>query len=85
MVCLDHCGFSDVIDESCGIKVPVTNFSKVTNDLSNAIYKLSTDKELLKKLSEGALKQASSFTWTKKVNTLNQIYCDKLNDISDQH
>lgn len=85
VVCLDHCGFSDVIDETCGIKVPVTNFSKVTNDLSNALYKLSTDKELLKKLSEGALKQASSFTWAKKVNILNQIYCDKLNDISDQH
>ena len=29
VVCLDHCGFSDVIDESCGIKVPVTNFSKI--------------------------------------------------------
>jgi glycosyltransferase involved in cell wall biosynthesis len=25
IVCLDHCGFAGVVDESCGIKVPVTH------------------------------------------------------------
>ncbi len=34
IVCLDHCGFAEVVDESCGIKIPVTTPREVVEGFS---------------------------------------------------
>ena len=43
VVCLDHCGFADVVDETCGIKVPVTTPARVVSGLATAIHRLAQD------------------------------------------
>lgn len=78
VICLDHSGFSDVIDSTCGIKIPVTNFSKVTSDISNAIILLANDEHHRQELSSGSLKRAEYYSWDKKVEDLNKIYLSKL-------
>lgn len=78
VVCLDHCGFSDVIDASCGIPVAVTNFDEVTSGITDAINLLATNEPYRQELSEGALKRAQLFSWPNKVNILNEIYKVKL-------
>ena len=46
VICLDHCGFSDVIDESCGIPVAVTTFDETVSEIATATYSLASDENL---------------------------------------
>ena len=74
VVAMDHCGFSNVLDSNCGIKIPVTCKSQITDDLANAIIKLESDEQGRMKLSEGAILRAKDFAWEEKARTLDNIY-----------
>ena len=63
VVCIDHCGFSNVVDETCGIKVPVS--WHVIDDFARAIKRLG-DESLRRSFSAGALRKAQQYLWTVK-------------------
>lgn len=63
VVCIDHCGFSNVVDETCGIKVPVS--WHVIDDFARAIQRLG-DVTFRRSLSAGALNKARQYLWTVK-------------------
>ena len=65
VICLDHCGFSDVVDETCGIKIPVGKPKEVIKGFAAAIQRLA-DPTLRVRLSRGALRRASEYAWSKK-------------------
>lgn len=65
VICLDHCGFSDVVDETCGIKIPVGEPKEVIEGFAAAIRQLM-DPSLREHLSQGALSRASEYVWSKK-------------------
>lgn len=73
VVCLDHCGFSDVVDDTCGIKVPIGNVKCVIKGFVEALVRLQ-DIELRHRLSEGARQKATEYSWKKKKSVLNRIY-----------
>lgn len=73
VVCLDHCGFSDVVDETCGIKIPVGYPKEVVEGFAKAIVSLKDD-IFRKRLSEGALKRAAEYKWERKWEVLQEIY-----------
>lgn len=85
IVCLDHCGFSAVVDDSCGIKVPLTSIVKTTADLAQAIEALAYDESLRKKLAKGALVRAQAFTWAEKARIVDQIYRARLQPDDAEH
>lgn len=74
IVCLDHCGFSDVVNEDCGIKIPVTSPAKASKDFAHALERLYSDEEYRSQLSKGAILRAADFSWEKKIDTLNNVY-----------
>ena len=74
VVCLDHCGFSYVINDASGIKIPVTNPKQGAKDFANTIEKLYHDEALRYQLAEGALNRSKDFSWDKKIVQLNNIY-----------
>jgi len=74
IVCLDHCGFSHVVDDSCGIKISVTTPKNAKYEFSKAIEKLYADEMFRQKLAKGALLRAECFSWEKKIDKLNIIY-----------
>jgi len=76
IVCLDHCGFADVVDQDCGIKIPVTGPRQVSFSIARAIEALDTDEAYRRRLAAGALRRAEDFSWEKKMETLNRIYSD---------
>lgn len=80
IVCLDHCGFAHVVDESCGIKVPVTTPSDVIAGLSAALSQLIADEPWRQQLARGALLRAKSFDWRHKIQALNRIYAARLQE-----
>ncbi|MBR5886804.1 MAG: glycosyltransferase family 4 protein [Akkermansia sp.] len=74
IIAMDHCGFSTVIDESCGIKIPINSRQQVIEDYARHIDYIATHEEERQALSKGALERCQHFTWDAKMNTINKIY-----------
>jgi glycosyltransferase involved in cell wall biosynthesis len=74
IVCLDHCGFADVVNETCGIKIPVTTPSEVVAAIACAVEALARDEGKRRMLAEGALRRAQDFSWEEKAQVLDRIY-----------
>lgn len=80
IVCLDHCGFAAVVDETCGIKVQVSSRGEIVAGLAAAVQRLAGDEELRYKLASGAVRRAQEFSWEKKVETIEHIYRLKVSE-----
>ncbi|MBU4186198.1 MAG: glycosyltransferase [Proteobacteria bacterium] len=74
VICLDHCGFADVVTPECGIKVPVTYPKKVIEDMSLAIQRIADNESLRQQMAAAALNRAAEFSWDNKAKKLNEIY-----------
>lgn len=74
VITMDHCGFSNVINENCGIKIPVTFKSQIIDHLGQAIIQLEKNEEYRLKLSKGAILRAKDFSWEEKTKKLRNIY-----------
>lgn len=78
IICFDHCGFSDIVNENCGIKIKLSTFQKSINDFSHAISKIESNEPLRYKLALGAIERSLDFSWSKKVELVNKIYSTKV-------
>jgi len=78
VICLDHCGFSHVVNNSCGIKINVSTPNKAATDFSKALIKINEDENFRQNLCQGALLRCKDFSWGSKINKLNSIYNDLL-------
>lgn len=78
IICLDHFGFSHVVNDRCGIKINVSTPKRAALDFSKALEKIYADESLRQNLSEGALLRAKDFSWESKINRLNTIYNELL-------
>jgi glycosyltransferase involved in cell wall biosynthesis len=74
VIALDHCGFSNVITEKCGVKIPIHSKKQVVTDFAKAIDFLYENDDIRINLSRGALLRAQDFTWEKKAEMINEIY-----------
>lgn len=74
VIALDHCGFSNVITDECGIKIPIHNKKQIVHDIAQAIDKLATDESLRQRMAQGAHHRALEYAWDEKGKTINQIY-----------
>ncbi len=74
VIAMDHCGFSNVLNDKCGIKIKIKNKRQVVRDLGKAIETINSNEELRKQLSQGALERAKDFSWDEKARMLNSIY-----------
>ena len=76
IIALDHCGFATVINETCGIKIPINSRSQVIGDYARHLDYLATHEEERRQFSQGALKRCRDFTWDAKMEVLNRLYAD---------
>ena len=74
VIALDHCGFSNVITDECGVKIPINNKEQVVKDLAKAIDLLAADEDLRKKMSIEAFRRSRVFDWNEKRTQLDLIY-----------
>ena len=84
VICLDHCGFSDVVTDHCGIKIALNNHQQMITDINKAIIKLHDDESLRRRLAQGALDRSHYFTWEKKSIDINAIYQDVVDSNHDR-
>lgn len=78
VVCLDHHGAHDMVNEDCGIRVPVTTPSVTTTGLANAIEQLARDREGRLQLGRGAAERAKMFVWQHIGERLVSLYLQTL-------
>jgi glycosyltransferase involved in cell wall biosynthesis len=74
VVCLDHCGMADVVNEECGVKVPVTTPGEVISNFALAIERLIKNPEERARLSRGALEQAPRHSWKEHAERMLEVY-----------
>ena len=74
VIALDHQGAAEIIDDTCGIHVPVEDPAQVVRGIAKAIQRLATDPDLYERLSEGALSRAKGFTWKSLSEQMRGIY-----------
>lgn len=74
VIALDHCGFSNVITDKCGIKIPIRNKKQVVRDITNAIIRIAEDEDMRVKMSVAAHRRAMDYSWENKGIMLNDIY-----------
>lgn len=76
IVALDHCGFASVIDDSCGIKIPIKSQSEISAQLAKELDRLAEDEDLRLRLAQGAYERGKDFTWDSKMQVLNRVYAE---------
>lgn len=79
IVGVDHQGLADIIDDTCGIAIPVTSPRNVIQGFSDAVQRLSESPALLQTLSNGSLKRAESFLWQNLDSEMVDTYRSVLN------
>lgn len=74
VITLDHCGFSNVINDECGRKIQIKNEKQVIHDLSYVITEIVDNESLRSRLAEGALRRAKDYNWEDKAKAITEIY-----------
>lgn len=70
----DHCGFSDIITEDCGIKVPIHDIEIFKQELSNSILFLQLNERRRQEMACNADIRSSELSWGKKYEKIQDIY-----------
>lgn len=74
VVCHDTCGFGAVVNATCGMKVPLISPKNSVRGFAEALIRLSREPKLISRLSQGAVKRSTEFTWERKAETVMHIY-----------
>ena len=78
VICPDHRGFADVVDDRCGIKLPVGSRRDFIEQLEMAILWLLAEESIRRGMAAGALVRSREFSWEAKASQLQPIYDSKL-------
>ena len=71
---LDHQGAADMITEKCGIRIPVSNPEQSIAAIAQALIDVSSDRQRLHALSQGASQQAYAYTWSQREPLVRRCY-----------
>lgn len=74
VVTLDHQGAADLVPDSAGIKVPVTEPSETVGQLAIALRTLAESPESRAAMGEAGLEFARSLSWSAKARQMDRIY-----------
>ncbi|RMZ59600.1 glycosyltransferase [Chryseobacterium nematophagum] len=75
VVCLQNEGPGEFVTPSCGMTIPQQDYNHTKEELSNALFRLFSEKDLQKQMSLEARKHYTErFSWEKRGDYLNNIY-----------
>jgi glycosyltransferase involved in cell wall biosynthesis len=74
IVCLDHCGFADLVTSSCGIKIPPVSVQKIVAGVADALVLLYNNEDLRNELAQGAVVRSRAYSWQSKMTALEDVY-----------
>ncbi len=75
IICMDNCGPGEFINESCGLKIPYTEYDQSIRLLAHQLLKVYNDDSFRQELAEGAIHHFNThFKWEHKRKLLNGVY-----------
>ncbi|MBO7144302.1 MAG: glycosyltransferase family 4 protein [Salinivirgaceae bacterium] len=74
VVCFNECGQAEAVNESVGIKIPLSTPDDSIKQFVSVIRNLYEDRDLLSKLSAGCEKRKKELSWERKVQDMIGIY-----------
>ena len=78
--CHDACGFGAVVNETCGIKIPLICPKKSVLEFASAIEKCNQDRKFLLQLKQGATQRSKNLSWQANASKVIQLYYKILSD-----
>lgn len=77
VICLDWAGMKIITDNSCAIRLPVTNPEQMPKDMANAIVELVKDPNLRKRMGENGRKRIQDvFNWDVKGEFMEELFTE---------
>lgn len=74
ILCFDTCGQGVVVDESIGIKVPLTNQEEGVVAFAEKLDYINNNRKLLAQMSANCTKKQQELSWDSKVSKMIEIY-----------
>ena len=74
VICPDHCGFSDAVTDTCGIKVSCQSIAAVKSGITAAILLLERDEAARFAMAAAALERARCFSLETKGDRIDAVY-----------
>lgn len=78
VICLDHMGFADVVNQECGIKIGVKTLNQAIREFAEAIEFIERDEDRRFRMALAAQKTAQQLTWKQKEVFINELYSQVL-------
>jgi glycosyltransferase involved in cell wall biosynthesis len=86
VVCLDICGQGDLIDSTCGIKIPLSEPDEVIEGARDALNTLAGNRMRLEALKGGCLRRISEWSWERKAGQMTDVYARAMgNWLKERH
>ncbi|MGC3999870.1 MAG: glycosyltransferase family 4 protein [Anaeromyxobacter sp.] len=76
VLCLDHHGYSEIVDAGCGYKLPITGRDGVVLAAATVLRQALAEPQQLESLRAGALARAREFSWDRNVAQVSAIYAE---------
>lgn len=76
IICLDHHGYSSIVDATCGRKISLLPPEMLRQRLAQELIRFLDNPELLAPLRLGARHRAAMFTWDRNAQAIGQFYAD---------
>ncbi len=84
VLCFDNCGPGELIDLTCGIRVPYSKYDDTVEEFANNLNKLYKDPDLREKMSRAAYKRTTEhFDWEVKGVLMQNVYEKVLKDVNE--
>lgn len=80
VICHNTCGFGNIIDDSCGVKIPLSSSKKSATSFAKALDNLIENPIKIKKLESGCSKKIQKYNWDSKAKNMLEDYKKLLND-----
>lgn len=75
VVCLNLGGPAVIVDDSCGLRVPVVDARSAIDGLATALITVTQDEIFRRRLAQGAWLRASEFfSWSRQTERMNVVY-----------
>lgn len=74
VVCFNHQGAADIVDDASGIKIDLGHPASVTRELSQTLEQLSSNSDRLEALRQGAWLRSHFFLWSRNGDAMAEVY-----------
>jgi glycosyltransferase involved in cell wall biosynthesis len=81
VIAFDHQGMHDILTDECAIKIPVTDYQTMVDELAKAIDTLAINPQLRTRMGKAAIQRIKEvYLWDQKARRMVEIYKEVLNE-----